>query len=64
MERNFAWLSRFRRLARDWERLAAVLAGFRLIAFEPRMLRQAAPAMGLLRGAEQDLVVSQASYAG
>ena len=32
VERSFAWLSRFRRLARDYERLAATLAGFHLLA--------------------------------
>ena len=32
VERHFGWLSRFRRLARDQERLAEVLQGFHLIA--------------------------------
>src|SRR5262245_39280235 len=33
VERTFAWLGRFRRLARDYERLAKVLAGWHWLAF-------------------------------
>jgi transposase len=33
VERSFGWLSRFRRLARDYERLATVLRGFHFLAF-------------------------------
>ena len=33
VERSFAWVSRFRRLARDYERLPATLAGFHFAAF-------------------------------
>jgi transposase len=33
VERSFAWMSRFRRLARDYERLAETLAGLHFIAF-------------------------------
>jgi transposase len=33
VERTFGWLGRFRRLARDYERLAQVLAGFHWLAF-------------------------------
>lgn len=33
VERDFAWMSRLRRLARDQERLADVLKGFHLLAF-------------------------------
>ncbi len=33
IERSFGWLARFRRLARDDERLAQSLAGFHLIVF-------------------------------
>jgi len=33
VERSFAWLSRFRRLARDYERLAETLAGLHFVAF-------------------------------
>jgi transposase len=32
VERSLGWLSRFRRLARDCERLPGLLAGFRLVA--------------------------------
>jgi transposase len=33
VERSFGWMTRFRRLVRDYERLAATLAGFHFIAF-------------------------------
>jgi len=33
VERSFGWLARFRRLARDYERLAQSLVGFHLVAF-------------------------------
>ena len=33
IERNFAWSSRFRRLARDLERLPSTLLGFHWLAF-------------------------------
>jgi len=33
VERTFGWLGRFRRLTRDYERLAAVLAGWHWLAF-------------------------------
>jgi transposase len=33
VERSFAWVSRFRRLARDYERLPATLAGLHFAAF-------------------------------
>jgi transposase len=40
VERSFAWLARFRRLARDYERLPEVLAGMHLLAFVILMLRR------------------------
>ena len=43
VERSFAWVSRFRRLARDYERLPATLAGLHFAAFIclllPKLLR-------------------------
>ncbi len=39
VERSFGWMSRFRRLARDYERLAETLVGFHLIAFVVLMVR-------------------------
>jgi len=42
VERSFAWAARFRRLARDYERLAATLAGLHFIAFACVMLRRLA----------------------
>jgi transposase len=48
VERDFAWLSRFRRLARDQERLAEVLKGFHLIAFIMLMWKHVVPVLGVL----------------
>ncbi len=39
-ERSFAWLARFRRLARDYERLPETLAGLHLLAFAVLMLKR------------------------
>ena len=48
VERDFAWASRFRRLAKDYERLPATLAGLHFVAFACLFfLRQAA---GILSG--------------
>src|SRR6266849_4237927 len=38
VERSFAWTARFRRLARDYERLPQTLAGLHLVAFACLML--------------------------
>ena len=48
VERSFAWLARFRRLARDYERLPTTLAGLHFIAFAILMLKQLAPNLGTL----------------
>ena len=40
VERSFAWLARFRRLARDYERLPATLAGLHFIAFAYLLLHR------------------------
>ena len=39
VERSFGWAARFRRLARDYERLAASLAGLHWLAFVCLMLK-------------------------
>ena len=49
VERDFAWASRFRRLAKDYERLPATLAGLHFVAFACLFLQQAA---GLLTASE------------
>ena len=41
VERSFAWATRFRRLAKDYERLPATLAGLRLVVFACLMLANA-----------------------
>lgn len=46
VERSFAWTARFRRLARDYERLASTLAGMHLVAFSSLMLPHAVDALG------------------
>jgi transposase len=38
VERSFAWAARFRRLARDYERLATTIAGYHWLAFAGLML--------------------------
>jgi len=43
VERSFAWAARFRRLARDYERLAQTLAGFHYLAFACLMLHRIIP---------------------
>jgi transposase len=42
VERSFAWAARFRRLARDYERLDTTLNGRHLLAFATLMLRNLA----------------------
>ena len=44
VERSFAWAARFRRLARDYERLPQTLAGLHYLAFVCLMLANAVPA--------------------
>ena len=43
VERSFGWMSRFRRLARDYERLATTLAGLHFVAFACLLLHRALP---------------------
>jgi transposase len=45
VERGFAWLARFRRLARDYERLPSVHAGLHFIAFACLLLHRTVPLM-------------------
>ena len=40
VERSFAWMTRFRRLARDYERLPETLVGLHLLAFTVLMLHR------------------------
>ena len=40
VERSFAWMTRFRRLARDYERFPETLAGLHLLAFAVLMLHR------------------------
>lgn len=42
VERTFAWMARFRHLARDYERLPTTLAGLHLVAVSILLLRRAA----------------------
>ena len=42
-ERSFAWMARFRCLAKDYERLAAMLAGLHYVVFVCLLLQRAAP---------------------
>ncbi len=45
VERSFGWMARFRRLARDYERLATTLEGLHYVAFSMLMLHNAAPVL-------------------
>jgi transposase len=42
IERSFGWVSRFRRLARDYERLPETLAGLHYVVFVILMLKNVA----------------------
>ena len=48
VERSFGWMARFRRLARDYERLATTLEGLHYVAFSVLMLHKAAPIFAAL----------------
>lgn len=48
VERSFAWAARFRRLARDYERLPETLAGLHFLAFAMLMLKHFVDAMAHL----------------
>ena len=48
VERFFAWASRFRRLARDYERLPTTLEGFHYVAFALLALKTALPIVVLM----------------
>jgi transposase len=47
VERSFAWTGRFRRLARDYERLQTTLEGFHYVAFALLALKTALPILVL-----------------
>lgn len=59
VERSFAWMARFRRLAKDYdlrespwdERLPAVLAGLHFVAFSCLLLKRVAPMLTLVASA-------------
>jgi transposase len=48
VERSFGWLARFRRLARDYERLPQTLAGLHFLAFAILMLQRFVHSMAYL----------------
>jgi transposase len=43
VERSYGWMARFRRLARDYERLSEILEGLHYVAFSILMLHNATP---------------------
>ena len=45
VERSFGWMSRFRRLARDYDRLPETLVGLHFLAFVILMLKNVAEAL-------------------
>jgi hypothetical protein len=46
-ERSFAWVARFRHLAKDYERSPAIVAGLHFVAFVCLFLHRAIAALGL-----------------
>ena len=48
VERSFAWLARFRRLSRDYERLPSTLAGLHWLAFSSLLLSNLFKTLALL----------------
>ena len=40
VERSFAWMARFRRLAKDYERISTTVAGMHFVAFACLMLKR------------------------
>jgi transposase len=48
IERDFAWAARFRRLARDYERLEETLVGYHLIAFVGLLLQRVVPVLSII----------------
>ena len=61
VERSFAWLARFRRLAKDYERLSATVKGLHVAAFAFVML---ARLVNWPESSEHALVLRQASIVG
>ena len=51
VERSFAWAARFRRLARDYERLPETIAALHFVVFTILMLTRASPILSLLQSA-------------
>jgi transposase len=49
VERSFAWAARFRRLARDYERLPETIAALHFVVFAILMLLRASPLLSLLQ---------------
>jgi Transposase DDE domain len=47
VERSFAWAARFRRLAKDYERLQTSLLGYHFAAFVCLLLHRAAPLLSI-----------------
>jgi transposase len=48
VERSFGWAARFRRLAKDYERLPETLIGLHFVAFVFLLLHQAGPLLGIV----------------
>jgi transposase len=51
VERSFAWAGRFRRLARDYERLPETIAALHFVVFAILMLPRASPLLSLIQSA-------------
>ena len=51
VERSFAWIARFRRLVKDYERMPEVLVGLHFVAFTMVLLGRLGPNLGLAASA-------------
>ncbi|WP_155604466.1 transposase, partial [Xanthomonas translucens] len=61
VERSFGWVNRFRRLARDYERLPETLAGLHFVVFTVLMLSNAA---AILQSSKHALSAESNLYTG
>ncbi len=47
VELSFAWMARFRRLVKDYERIPEVLVGFHFFAFANMLLKRLTPLLNM-----------------
>ena len=62
VERSFAWTARFRRLARDYERLQTTLEGFHSVAFALLELKAALPLLARVKTSLQQALAHEPQW--